>query len=193
GGRERHRGRGARGRVGAAHGARLSAPARGDRRSRAENVDGVRVVRVGEWGRALSSPICPGFPAAIAATRADLWHLHSPNPLGEASFQLARPAGAMLFTYYCDLSRQRALLPLYGPLVHALLRRADVLRAISPQATERADSLVAPFRERFRVVPLGIDAAPILALDRDRPAARALRDRHGDPFLLFVGRLRHYK
>jgi len=167
--------------------------ASGERRSRTEVVDGVRVVRVGEWARALSSPLCPGFPAALARERADLWHLHSPNPLGEASFWLVRPAGAMVFTYYCDLSRQRALLPVYGPLVHALFDRADVLHAISPQAVARRDSLVARDRNRFRVVPLGIDAASLLALDRDRPGARALRQRHGDPFLLFVGRLRHYK
>ena len=183
----------ARWQVAAGHDVTVIVSASGERRSRTESVDGVRVVRVGEWGRALSSPLCPGFPAAVARTRADLWHLHSPNPLGEASYQLARPAGAMVFTYYCDLSRQRALLPVYGPLVRALFRRADVLHAISPQALARPDSLVAPWRERFQVVPLGIDAAPFLALDRDRPGARELRERFGDPFLLFVGRLRHYK
>ena len=58
---------------------------------------------------------------------------------------------------------------------------------------ERTDSLLAPFRERFRVIPLGIDAGPLLDLDRDRPGGRELRARFGDPFLLFVGRLRHYK
>src|SRR5262245_29988546 len=90
--------------------------ASGERRSREESVDGVRVVRVGEWGRALSSPICPGFPAAIARTHADLWHLHTPNPLGEASFASVQPRGALVFTYHCDLTKQRALLPLYAPL-----------------------------------------------------------------------------
>lgn len=183
----------ARWQVRAGHDVTVIVSASGSPRSRTEDVDGVRVVRVGEWARALSSPICPGFPAAIARTRGDLWHLHSPNPLGETSWWLARPRGAMVFTYYCDLSRQRALLPVYGPLVHALFRRADLLHAISPQAVARPDSLVAPFRDRFRVVPLGIDVGPLLTLDRDRPGARALRRRHGDPFLLFVGRLRHYK
>ena len=183
----------ARWQVAAGHDVTVIVSASGGRRSLTENVDGVHVVRVGEWARALSSPLCPGFPAAVARTRADLWHLHSPNPLGEASYQLARPAGVMVFTYYCDLSRQRALLPVYGPLVRALFRRADVLHAISPQALARPDSLVAPWRERFQVVPLGIDAGPFLALDRDRPGARELRERFGDPFLLFVGRLRHYK
>ena len=177
----------------AGHEVTVIASASGERRSRTEVVDGVRVVRVGEWARALSSPICPGFPAALARSRADLWHLHSPNPLGEASFWLVRPAGAMVFTHYCELSRQRALLPVYAPLVHALLDRADGLHAISPQALQRRDSVVAPWRERFQVVPLGIDVAPFLALDRGRPGARAVRERYGDPFLLFVGRLRHYK
>jgi rhamnosyl/mannosyltransferase len=177
----------------AGHEVTVIASASGARRSRTEVVDGVRVVRVGEWARALSSPICPGFPAAVARERADLWHLHNPNPLGEASFWLVRPRGAMVFTYYCDVSRQRALLPVYGPLVHALFDRAHVLHAISPHALARPDSLVARDRERFRVVPLGIDVGPLLSLDRDRPGARALRERYGDPFLLFVGRLRHYK
>ena len=183
----------ARWQVGAGHEVTVLVSASGGRRDIVEHVDGVRVVRVAEWGRALSSPLCPGFPAALARERAELWHLHSPNPLGEVSFQLAHPKGALVFTYYCDLSRQKALLPFYGPLVHALFRRADVLHAISPQALERADSLVAPFRDRFRVVPLGIDSAPLLELDRARPGAAALRARFGDPYLLFVGRLRHYK
>jgi len=165
----------------------------GGRRSSTEAVDGVRVIRVGEWGRALSSPLCPGFPAAIARTRAELWHLHTPNPLGEVSWALARPHGALVFTYHCDLTRQKALLPVYAPLMHRLFRRADALHTTSPQALARPSSLVAPFRDRFRVVPLGIDAGPLLTLDRDRPGARALRERHGDPFLLFVGRLRYYK
>lgn len=167
--------------------------ASGSRASIRETLDGVRVVRVGEWGRALSSPLCPGFPAALAGLEADLWHLHSPNPLGEVSFQWAARKGAMVFTYYCDLSKQKALVPLYRPLVHALFRRAQVLHVIAPQALERPDSIVYPFRERARVVPLGIETDTLLALDRDRPGARALRERFGDPHLLFVGRLRHYK
>lgn len=183
----------ARWQVAAGHDVTVLVSASGEREDRTEVVNGVRVVRVAERARALSSPLCPGFPDALAAERADLWHLHSPNPLGEVSWQWVRPQGAMLFTYYCDLTRQRALLPLYGPLVHALFRRADALHAISQQALERPDSLVAPFRDRFRVVPLGIDTEPLLTLDRMRAGAVALRHLHGDPFVLFVGRLRHYK
>ncbi len=156
-------------------------------------LDGVRVVRVREWGRALSSPLCPDFPAALDALRADVWHLHSPNPLGEVAFQWSQPQGAMVLTYHCDIMRQRALIPAYQPLVHTLFRRADVLHATAPQALARPSSMLAPFRDRCRVVPLGIEAGALLELDHDRPGARALRERYGHPYLLFVGRLRHYK
>jgi rhamnosyl/mannosyltransferase len=183
----------ARWQVASGHEVTVLVSASGSRRSRVDAIGGVRVVRVGEWGRALSSPICPGFLSALARERADLWHLHAPNPLGEASFACVRTRGALVITYHCDLTRQRALIPVYGPLLHHLFRRADALHTTSPQALERPHSLVAPFRDRFHVVPLGIDAAPLLTLDRDRPGARALRECHGDPFLLFVGRLRYYK
>ncbi len=183
----------ARWQVAAGHDVTVLVSASGQNTSRTEVIDGVRVVRVAELARALSSPLCPGFPGALAAERADLWHLHSPNPLGEVSWRWVLPAGAMLITHHCDLSRQRALLPLYAPFVRALFHRADGLHATSQQALERQDSLVWPFRSRFRVVPLGIDAGPLFELRRSRPGAQALRERYGDTFVLFVGRLRHYK
>jgi len=183
----------ARWQVAAGHEVTVLVSASGQNVNRTEVVDGVRVVRVAEVARALSSPLCPGFPDALAAQKADLWHLHSPNPLGEVSWRWVLPDGALVITHYCDFTRQRALLPLYGPLVHALFRRADVLHAISNQALERQESLVWPFRSRFQVVPLGIDSDPLMSLEDSRPGAHALRERFGDPFILFVGRLRHYK
>lgn len=183
----------ARWQVQAGHDVTVLVSANGKRHSRTDVVEGVRVVRVSEWARWLSSPICPGFAAAMAREHADVWHLHCPNPLGEASYLVVRPAGALVVTYHCEVGRQKPLLPVYGPMVRSLFRQADVLHATSPRALERVDLLVAPFRDRFQVVPLGIDAGPMLALDRDRPGAVALRARFGDPFLLFVGRLRHYK
>jgi rhamnosyl/mannosyltransferase len=183
----------ARWQVAAGHEVTVLVSASGERTGRTDVIHGVRVVRVAERARLLSSPLCPGFPAALAAEQADLWHLHSPNPLGEASWRSVRPRGALVITYHCDLLRQRALLPLYRPLVRSLFRRADVLHTTSRQALERRSSLMWPFRERFRVVPLGVDPDPLLSLDGSRPGAQRLRERYGDPFVLFVGRLRYYK
>src|SRR6185436_19351831 len=68
----------ARWQVAAGHEVTVLVSASGQNANRTEVVDGVRVVRVAEVARALSSPLCPGFPAALAAQQADLWHLHSP-------------------------------------------------------------------------------------------------------------------
>jgi rhamnosyl/mannosyltransferase len=185
----------ARWQVAAGHEVTVLVSASGGRRDVTETVEGVRVVRVAERGRALSSPICPGYPAALARETANVWHVHCPNPLGELAYRWRLPAGALVCTHHCDLTQplQRALLPLYRPFIHDLYRRADGLHATAPQALDRPDSVVAPFRDRFRVVPLGIDAGPFLAVTPARSGAQALRDRYGDPHLLFVGRLRHYK
>jgi len=177
----------------AGHDVTVLVSASGARRSVEERLHGVRVVRVAEWARALSSPICPGFPRALARERADLWHLHFPNPLGEVSWLMASPPGALVVSYYADVVRQGALMPLYGPLVHRLLARADIVHVISPQALRRPHSPVARHAGSCRVVPLGIDARSLLTLDRAGAPARALRARYGDPFVLFVGRLRYYK
>lgn len=183
----------ARAQVAEGHDVHVLVSASGGRATVHETVAGVRVHRVAEWARALSSPICPAFPAELAALSADLWHLHFPNPLGEVSWLVRRPRGATLVTYYADIVRQKALLPLYAPLVNAVLARADLVHVISPQALERADSLVHAYRAKCRVVPLGVDADAFLALDREAPAAEALRRRYGGEFVLFVGRLRYYK
>lgn len=183
----------ARAQVAEGHEVHVLVSASGGRATVHETVAGVRVHRVAEWARALSSPICPSFAAELRALKADLWHLHFPNPLGEASWLLARPPGALLVTYYADIVRQKALMPLYAPLVHSLLGRADLVHVISPQALERTDSLVHAHRGKCRVVPLGVDADAFLSLDRETPAAEELRRRYGGPFVLFVGRLRYYK
>jgi rhamnosyl/mannosyltransferase len=164
----------------------------GKRRSSHERLDGVSVVRVAEWARLLSSPICPGFPRELGRSRADVWHLHWPNPLGEVSWLLRRPPGALVVSYHSDVVRQKLAQALYRPLARRLLERADLLLPTSDRYVEFSPFLRS-FRERCRVVPSGIDLAPFEGLDRNSAAAVQLRARYGGPFVLFVGRLRYYK
>lgn len=165
--------------------------ASGERAGRTEVLEGVTVVRVGELARAMSAPFCPGFPAAVRARRADVWHLHYPNPTGEVSWLLERPAGTMVVTYHADVVRQRWALPLYGPVVRAILDRADVIMPTSDRYIDHSPFL-RPHRAKCRVVPLGIDLEPFETPVPDA-ASEALRARYGGPFVLFVGRLRYYK
>ena len=166
--------------------------ASGGRRDVEETLAGVRVLRVAEWARAFSAPLCPGMPGAVRRQAADIWHLHYPNPTGELSWLLARPAGALVVTYHSDVVRQAWAMGVYGRFARQLLRRAAVIMPTSDAYLERSPWLRRE-RARCRVVPLGVDTTAFAHLDRDSAAARALRARWGDRVVLFVGALRAYK
>jgi glycosyltransferase involved in cell wall biosynthesis len=157
-----------------------------------EHIDGVRVVRVAEYGRALSTPFCPGMARQLARVPADVHHLHFPNPTGELSWLATGTNTPMVMTYHGDVVRQEAWMNLYGPIVHRVLRRAAVIMPSSQASLDRSPLLVR-HRDRCRVVPLGIDLEPFLA-GADRAAdIAALRAKYPGPLVVFVGRLVPYK
>lgn len=153
-----------------------------------------RVIEVGEWGRALSAPLSPGFPRAMRRLRPDVWHFHIPNPTGDVSYLLARPPGRVVATYHSDVVRQRWAMRLYGPLLRRFLRRCDCVMPTSPRLAENSVFLRGLGPEKCRPVPLGM---PLGRFDRTTEsglAARAVKRRYkGFPLLIFVGKLRYYK
>jgi len=157
-----------------------------------ENLDGVRVVRVAEYGRALSTPLCPAMAWHLGRIPADLHHMHFPNPTGELSWLAARPQAPMVITYHGDIVRQKMLMPFYSPIVNAVLGGAAAIMPSSNAMIERS-SMLQRHRERCSVVPLGIDLEPFLAVDRHAARIAEIRARHPGPIVLFVGRLVHYK
>ena len=178
--------------VRAGHEVTVLTSAHGDRRDRDEIIDGVRVLRMAEWARFASAPLCPGMPLALSRLRADVFHMQFPSPPGEVSWLTVRPRGALVVSYQSDIIRQKALLPVYGPVVRAILARAQVILASADQNIERS-AFLRPHRDKCMVVPLGVDLARFAGLDRRKDAAAALRARYGGPLVLFVGRLRAYK
>jgi rhamnosyl/mannosyltransferase len=166
--------------------------AAGGHRTVDEVVNGVRVIRVAEWGRALSAPFCPTMPSHLSRLEPDLCHHHFPNPTGEVSWLLVRPPGAMVVTYHCDIIRQAAVMPVYGHFVHALLRAADLVMPTSENQIGFSKFLP-DYREKCRVVPLGVDLEPFLRAQPHGPAAVEFRARHAQPIVMFVGRLVYYK
>jgi rhamnosyl/mannosyltransferase len=182
----------ARAQARAGHDVTVLVSASGARVSRTETIEGVRVVRVAEWARALSTPLCPGFPHALAQIRADVWHLHYPHPTGELSWLLMQPPGKLVVTYHADVVRQKLAMAAYAPFARALLQRADAILPTSDRYIDHSPFL-RPHRAKCRVVPLGIDLEAYDALDAVEPRAAELRARYGAPFVLFVGRLRYYK
>ena len=161
-------------------------------RSRVRSVDGVRVTEVGEICRILSAPVAPTFPLFLKRARYDILHFHLPNPTAVMSYLLARPPGRVVVQYQSDIVRQAFALKVYGRFLKRFLQRADAVVVSSPDYLETSEYL-RPFREKCRVIPLGIDLDEFELRPDEAGGVAALRQKYGGGFLLFVGVLRYYK
>lgn len=159
-------------------------------RTRVTERDGTRVTEVGEFGRFQSAPVSPWFPWHLRRKRADVVVVHVPNPTAEVSWLLARPHGRLVVRYHSDVVRQAAAMKVYGPVLRYFLRHADFIIPTSQPYVETSP-ILAGFRDRCRVVPLGILPEEFEMPDAARVAE--LRTRYGGDFVLFSGRHRYYK
>jgi glycosyltransferase involved in cell wall biosynthesis len=155
-----------------------------------EAVDGVPVTRLGTLANLASAALNPGMAREIREARADVVHLHHPNPTATLSYLASGHRGPLVVTYHSDIVRQRVLGALFSPLLDALLRRASAVLVSSPNYLE-SSAVLRRHRERCRVVPFGVDPA---AFERvDEGAVDEVRSRYGPRMVLGVGRLVYYK
>ena len=163
-------------------------------RTMEETSEGVDVTRAGTIGTAGSVPISPTFPAALKRTRADAIVLHEPNPWALLSFTIARPRQPLAIWFHSEVVRPRLQYALfYHPVARAAYRQARLIVVSSRALAEHATAL-APYRERIRVIPFGIDPEPWNATPAVCARAAEIRARAGDrPLVLFAGRMVPYK
>src|SRR3989344_530972 len=158
----------------------------------ADSVNGVKVTRAESMGMFWGMPVSFSFPFVLRqkAREADIVHLHSPFPLGEASLLLAHLRGKkVIVTYHSDIVRQKAILPFYGPLLKRVLSRADAIVVTSPNLRDSSPFL-RHVKEKCRVIPLGIDIA---AFQERRAIPVTFPNPQRKKIVLFVGRLVYYK
>lgn len=164
------------------------------RRHKSWSDDGVRVRVAAELIRVQGIPFSPTLTRHIHRTGADVVHVHSPYPTGEAALLASRSRAARIATYHADLDRGSRLFPLYRRALLRLYSSCSYVLASSEDLVTRSPVL-STVRDRssdkVRVVPMGVD------VDRFRPgpteASLALRRQLGSPIVLFLGRLRYYK
>ncbi|GBC81684.1 Phosphatidyl-myo-inositol mannosyltransferase [bacterium HR10] len=154
-------------------------------------INGVRVTRVARWGQIASAPICPSLPRLLADSRADILHVHEPNPIATFAVLAANPSARVIVSFHSEVVRQRVLRHVYSPLRERLLRRAARIIVAAPQHLDFPT--LRPYREKCVVIPFGIDVARFQLDQARRPQVEALRAQWGPRIVLFVGRLVYYK
>ncbi len=156
-----------------------------------ENVDGVRVLRLGRTAELKSQPLNMRLVPTLRRLRFDALHFHTPNPLGALAVLAAGRTEPIVVTHHSDIVRQR-LLGVPANLAQGLLyRRAAALVAATPNHIEHS-SVLRRYESRCRVIHFPIDARPYL----DAPSPwdeRLPLEWQNEPLLLFVGRLVYYK
>ncbi len=150
----------------------------------------IPVERIASWATVSSAPISPGMVNAIRSSRADIVHLHCPNPTAVASYLASRHRGDVVITYQSDIIRQRVLRYIYEPLFNRLAAKAKAIVCLSPNYIESSATL-RRIRHKCHVIPHGID--PQRFADFDPHAVSAIRARYGTRIVLGLGRLVYYK
>jgi glycosyltransferase involved in cell wall biosynthesis len=157
------------------------------RRTARDRPGGVAVIRAARLVTVSSAPVSLALPFILRVQSPDVTHLHSPYPVGEASW-LAFGRRPMVLTYQSDIVRQRFLGRLWAPGLRRVLAQADRVLASSP-AYAHSSPFLRQVADRVTVVPLGIDTARFSGIVR--PPARPTADETVQ--LVFLGRLRYYK
>jgi rhamnosyl/mannosyltransferase len=159
-------------------------------RTEISEMDAVNVARVARYATVASMPVCPDLAVAIRNAPADLVHLHMPNPGAALAYLLSGHPGKLIVTHHADTLGRRVLRLLSDPFVARVMRRASHIIVSSSRYLDSSGEL-APFRDKCRIIPLGIDMPDLPSAGNAR--VRELRERFGDRAIIAVGRLVPYK
>ena len=155
-----------------------------------EDIDGVRIARLGTLLNFAAAPVCPQMVRRISSARADIVHLHWPNPTALLAYLASGHRGKLVFTYHSDIIRQKVLGRAFWPILRHALNRSDAIIATSPDYANTS-WVLQKFRERCRVIPFGV---PLEQFDRpDVIEVSKIRRQYGSRIVLGVGRLVYYK
>ena len=150
----------------------------------------VKVTRVGTSFKISGAPVCPGLSGKIRRAKADIVHLHLPNPPAILSYLASGHRGPVVATYHSDIVRQQFLAKAFDPILKLFLRKCAVVIATSQTYVETSDVL-AGFADHCRIIPYGIPVRQFNEYDREKIAR--IRERFGSRIIISVGRLVYYK
>jgi rhamnosyl/mannosyltransferase len=156
----------------------------------------VRVERVGRWFGVSRLEVCPGLIKKLRTEteRADVVHLHTPNPLMLTAWWLAgNRKTPLVVSHHSDVIKQRVLKRLVAPIESRVYETAKRILSDSPNYVE-GSTILKRYLQKVEVLPLGIDSELFLNPGaREQEEAGRLKEVYGDPIWLMVGRMTYYK
>jgi glycosyltransferase involved in cell wall biosynthesis len=167
----------------------LVASSNGSRTSE-ELLDGVRVARLGKLFTLRSAPFCPQMVRQIRASKADIVHIHLPNPGAILAYLASGYRGRLVFTYHSDIVRQKVLSRFFDPILQHALNRADAI-IVSSSNYIKSSYVLPRYEKKCHVIPFGIQTGRFQRTDVSE--VRRLRKLFGPRIVLGVGRLVYYK
>lgn len=153
-------------------------------------VNELTTTRVASFGEVASTPLTWGLSQEIAKTDADIIHLHAPNPMAMNAFLRSGYEGKLVIVHHADIVGRPALKKLIWPIWKTCMEKASAIIVSSRILAESSEEL-APYRERCKVIPYGMDFRFLDKTSDDD--IQAVRARFPGPLILFVGRLVPYK
>ena len=171
-----------------------------NQKSKIENLNGVRVMKLRRQLNVQSAPISAQFATQVrnVTLGADIAHLHAPYPIGEACNLWFGRAKKTVITWHSDIVRQKTLLRMYAPMLRRVVAQADRIICTS-EPYMRTSPWLTTTQAKCVVVPYGIDLTRFEILTAEQQAKSiAFRTgmkakANGGLVLLCVGQLRHYK
>ena len=160
------------------------------RRTVEEVVEGVAVTRVGKLFDFKSAPICPDLVRKIRAVKADIIHIHWPNPTAVLAYLASGHQGRLVFTYHSDIVRQKTLAAAFTPILRYALSKAAAIIVSSPNYIDSSE-ILSEHRSKCRVIPFGVSVEHFNQYDQKK--VRRIRERYGPRIVLGVGRMVYYK
>ena len=161
-----------------------------DRETIVENIGGVNVTRVGTAFNFAAAPICPTMIRRIRETKADIVHIHLPNPSAILAYLASGHRGKLVVSYHSDVVRQKLLSAAFSPFLRYTLKKARAIVAGSPNYLESSSDL-RRVNSKCRLITYAIPFREFQ--QRDTVEIENIKNRYGPRIVLGVGRLVYYK
>lgn len=157
-----------------------------------EHLGNCQVIRMPRFGVLLSQPLNPAIFYWLFKIKADIIHLHLPNPLAVVALWLVRPKGKLVVSYHADIIGKGLIASLINPFLNVVLKKARYIVVTSQNLIELSKTL-RKYRNKCVVIPHGIDPGRFELTEDVKEISVKIRQEAAKPIVLFIGRLVKYK